>query len=197
MKLFYRMFVLGLLVVMFGGFGYAFYLGGAFERVWQPLSEPTDIVQQFNPDVTQIPETSAPVTPDTRPNAAIFQDLLADVNGLRDDLGFAPVTIDARLNAAAAQQAAYNASIFEPTHQDANGQNVDARVISEGYLWGHVGENLLSNWSLNGHRVFGLWEASPAHYDVMVNPNFTEIGMAYVVTEIGQVYHAMVLATPR
>lgn len=197
MKTIFRLIILGLLLTMLGGFAYAFYLIGAFDSILQSSPQATSVVQQFNPEITQIPETAFPITPDTHPNAPIFRDLLNDVNALRHRHGMGTLRINSQLNAAAATQAHYNALIYNPTHDDANGNQVDVRVEAQGYLWSTVAENLLSNWDIDGHSVFSSWEGSPTHYDNLVNPRVTEIGMAYVVTPIGQVYHAMVLAQPR
>lgn len=154
-------------------------------------------VNEMNPDATQIPETSSPVTPDTDPGSLTFVDILIAVNEAREAEGLDPVSLNSLLNQAAAQQAVYNASIYDATHEDANGDLADVRVTAQGYSWSHVGENLLANWSLDGQRVFTLWQGSPSHNANMMNPDFTEIGLAYMVTPIGQTYHAMVLAHPQ
>jgi len=153
-------------------------------------------LEEMNPDVTQIPETNSPITPDTNPDSPTFARILRDVNEAREAEGLNPVTLNSLLNQAAAEQAVYTASIYDPTHEDADGNLADVRVTAQGYMWNTVGENLLANWSINGHRVFTLWQGSPVHNANMMNPDFTEMGLAYMVTPIGQVYHAMVLARP-
>ena len=151
----------------------------------------------LNPDATQIPETASPVTPETAPDSPTFARILTEVNAAREGAGLVPLRLNIHLSRAAAEQAEYTASIYDATHQDANGDGVDVRVTAQGYDWRNVGENLLANWSLDGQRVFSLWQGSPPHNANMMNSDFTEIGLAYMVTPIGQVYHAMVLARPQ
>lgn len=159
--------------------------------------DPISIVQRVNPDATLIPATNAPITPDSMPNSPTFNAILADLNQVRANAGLNPLQLNARLNNAAAVQVAFNAENLRLSHEDANGNLADVRVQAQGYEWQTVGENLLSNWSLDGHEVFELWQDSPNHNENMMNPSFTEIGLAYTVTPLGQVYHAMVLARPQ
>lgn len=154
-------------------------------------------IEQVNPDATQVPATGSPVTPDNDPGNLTFQQILIDMNSARQSAGLSPVRINSQLNQAAAVQVAYNASVFQVSHEDAGGHSVDRRIEAQGYAWRNVGENLLSNWSIDGHEVFILWQNSPTHNQNMTNADFTEIGLAYMVTPIGQVYHAMVLARPQ
>lgn len=191
---------IGILIVaalVFGGIFAGLYVlgnGNPFASSDEPIISG---VEQINPDVTQIPETTTAITPDTFPDSPTFARILSDVNDARADSGLNSLVLNSRLNRAAAEQAVYNASIYDVTHQDVNGEEVDARVTAQGYTWRNVGENLLSNWSIDGHEVFILWQGSPTHNANMMKPEFTEIGLAYRVTSIGQVYHAMVLARPQ
>lgn len=153
-------------------------------------------IADIRPGATQIPETSAPITPETAPDNPTFARILAEVNQARVDAGLNPLRLNILLSRAAAEQAVYTASIYDATHQDANGNQADVRVTAQGYSWRNVGENLLANWSLDGQRAFILWQGSPSHNANMMNPDFTEMGLAYMVTPVGQVYHAMVLARP-
>lgn len=188
--------ILILAILAFGGIFAGFYM---LENSNLFASSDLSIlsIEQINPDITQIPETTEAVTPDTDPDSPTFARILSDVNGARADAGLNPLTLNTLLNRAAAEQAVYNASIYDVTHEDVNGNQADVRVTAQGYTWRNVGENLLSNWSIDGHEVFIQWQDSPPHNANMMKPEFTEIGLAYRVTAIGQVYHAMVLARPQ
>lgn len=156
-------------------------------------------VAQLNPDATAIPVTVRPVTPETDPDNATFEALLDQMNGLRIRRGLPTVRYDNRLHRAAAVQVAYTASLPNGrlTHTGPDGSEVADRVEDEGYRWSTVAENLLFNYSLNGVAAYRQWRNSPPHFDNMIHPDVTEIGVAYTVTPIGQVYYALVLAEPR
>ena len=174
-----------------------FYLSNAVAFATNPNLEPTTVMSQLNPDVTQIPVNVNAITPDNTPTSETFQVLLRDLNATRAEAGLAPLSFNPSLNLAAAEQATYTANTYNLVHEDANGTLVDARVDALGYAWASVGENLASNWTIDGSETFLQWQNSPPHNANMMNPNFTEIGLAYHVTPIGQVYHVMVLARPR
>lgn len=157
---------------------------------------PANFVQRINPDLTAIPTTSAPVTPNNEPSNPTFAALLDDLNAARRDQGAVALMLNSQLSEAAAIQAQYNADAGSLNHEDANGETAAERIEAQGYEWRSVGENLLYRWDLDGHQVFRQWQASEGHNRVMMDPKFTEIGLAYVVLETGQVYYVMVLATP-
>lgn len=187
-----------LALVAFAGIAGAVYYvanGNPFANNLAP--RPINIVQQLDPNSTPIPVTNVPVTPDIAPNNRTFRDILNDLNDAREDASLNPVRLNSRLSNAAAVQVAFNAANLDVTHRDANGDLADVRLEAQGYQWQNVGENLLSNWNINGHEVFELWRNSPTHNANMMNPDFTEVGLAYTVTPLGQVYHAMVLARPQ
>ena len=189
-----------LIVTMLGfvGMGAGFYYvlsGNSLKADFNPSS--INIMQQIVSDATTIPATNTAITPDIAPNSQTFRDILNDLNETRVNAQLNPVRLNSQLNRAAAVQAIYNAEIGRLDHDDANGDYVDVRVSMQGYEWNNVGENLLSDWSLDGHEAFELWRNSPGHNANMMNENFTEVGLAYIVTPLGQVYHAMVLARPK
>ena len=177
------------------GAGYYLVNGNLFADDLNP--DPISIMQGLNPDATPIPVTNSPLTPNNSPNNQTFNDILTDLNQARATVGLNAVRLNSRLSDAAAVQVAFNAENLDLSHQDANGDLADVRVEAQGYQWMNVGENLLANWSLDGHEVFDLWRNSPNHNANMMNPAFTEVGLAYTVTPLGQVYHAMVLARPQ
>lgn len=162
-------------------------------------SEPdtVHVIQTIRADFTPLPPTNAAITPNEEPNNQSFLDLLADLNATRQAANTSALTLNSKLSAAAAVQAAYSASIGHLSHEGAAGDRVQNRVEAQGYVWRGVGENLLSRWDVNGHLVFKQWQASYEHKQNMMNPKFTEVGLAYMINPNGEVYYAMVLGRPR
>lgn len=158
-----------------------------------------DNVADIDPNATEIPVTTNPITPATNPNSQTFADILSELNALRERRNLPPVQYDDRLHRAAAEQAAHTATLPNGrlSHTGAGGSTVADRVEAQSYSWATVAENLLFNYSLDGTEAYTLWRNSPPHFANMINPDVTEVGLAYTVTDIGQVYHAMVLARPR
>jgi len=154
-------------------------------------------VVQAPPLVTRLPATNAPITPDIQPNQAFLTDVIADLNAARSSAGAPILTLNSKLNAAAAVQAFYNSQLGELSHDGPNGDRVGDRVTAQGYLWRGVGENLLSRWTLDGHASFKQWQGSPDHNKNMMNPKFTELGLAYMISNEGEVFYAMVLGMPK
>ncbi|MEL6310386.1 MAG: CAP domain-containing protein [Chloroflexota bacterium] len=155
-------------------------------------------VADLNPNATAIPVTLRAITPETHPNSQTFADILSDLNAMRERRGLPLLQYDTRLHRAAAVQVAYNTTLDgRLSHTGANGSDAADRVEAQGYQWSTVAENLLFNYSLNGSATYRQWRNSPPHFTNMRNPDVTEVGLAYMVTDIGQVYYAMVLASPR
>lgn len=154
-------------------------------------------VVQAPSSFTPLPPTNAPISPNERPNQATFIDLMAALNAARQSAGASPLTLNPKLNGAAQVQALYNSQIGRLSHEGANGNQVQYRVEVQGYNWYAVGENLLSRWDIDGYEVYEQWKASPKHNVNMMNPVYTEIGLAYMITSNGHVYYAMVLGKPR
>lgn len=195
---FFGCFMLLIMIVAFVGIGGGFYYvinGNPFEA--EAGATPMNILQQLGSDATPILATNTAITPDSNPNSQTFRDIMTDLNAVRTNAGLTPLSLNSQLNSAAAVQAIYNSEILQLSHDSANGDDVSVRVSAQGYQWSRVGENLLANWTLDGREAFELWRDSPSHNANMMNEDFTEIGLAYIVLPSGQVYQAMVLARPR
>lgn len=64
-------------------------------------------------------------------------------------------------------------------HSSPEGERVRHRVVQQGYAWGAVGENLAGG-DTTVRGVIGGWLASETHCRNMMNPGFSEAGVACV-----------------
>jgi uncharacterized protein YkwD len=58
------------------------------------------------------------------------------------------------------------------------------------------GENVLMRWDMSADGAFDQWWNSPPHHENMMNPEFTEIGVAFTQSEDGAYFYTMVLGRP-
>jgi uncharacterized protein YkwD len=83
-------------------------------------------------------------------------------------------------------------------HVGSDGGNVGTRATRAGYAWGAVGENIAAGYaSLDG--VMRGWLESPGHCANLMNPNFTEVGLATRSAKNTKYtsYWTLVLARPK
>jgi uncharacterized protein YkwD len=83
-------------------------------------------------------------------------------------------------------------------HESPSGSTPAQRVTAQGYKWRVVGENLAAGTTSPEETVQG-WLDSPHHCVNVMDPRFTEMGVAYVVepdSKLG-VYWTQVFALPR
>lgn len=123
---------------------------------------------------------------DTAPDTISPQQLLDLVNDVRTsgcDCGgewyppVAPVSWNNTL-----EDAAYNHSVWMEqnrslSHSGAGGSNAGNRIDAAGYNWQVYGENIAEGYS-NEDDVMAGWLASTGHCDNIMNPDFTEMGVA-------------------
>jgi uncharacterized protein YkwD len=109
--------------------------------------------------------------------------VLADLNQIRVEHGLVPLTLNARLSAAATQHSADMLAKGYFAHDSADGTSFESRLthyyapLSYGY-WS-VGENLIwSTGSLDAARALELWMQSPEHRANILLPRWREIGIA-------------------
>jgi uncharacterized protein YkwD len=70
------------------------------------------------------------------------------------------------------------------------------RINAAGYRWTSVGENLGGGVGATATQMVAAWVASPFHYDNMVSPGFTEIGVAIQTAPNGTIYMAQEFGHP-
>jgi uncharacterized protein YkwD len=135
-------------------------------------------------------------------------DLLDRVNRLRaagatcGSQAFAParaLAYEARLHQAASAHSQDMVSRSFFSHTGSNGSSPGQRVTATGYVWTAVGENIAAGYGSVAAAVDG-WAASPGHCANLMNPNFTQLGIACVPGAAGspyRTYWTMKLARPR
>ncbi|KAK9759959.1 hypothetical protein K7432_016484 [Basidiobolus ranarum] len=103
--------------------------------------------------------------------------LLALVNQERQRVDAPGLTIDPRLTMAAERHTLYQVAIQKMTHDEPN-RSLGQRIDETGYMWTNVGENVAAGFG-DEISVMIAWMNSPAHRKNILNPIFTQIGMAY------------------
>jgi uncharacterized protein YkwD len=71
-----------------------------------------------------------------------------------------------------------------------------ARAEAAGYDWRALGENIAWN-SVTPEDVVAGWMRSPGHCKNIMNPSFTEIGVAYVQIADGQTWWTQDFGRPK
>jgi uncharacterized protein YkwD len=110
----------------------------------------------------------------------------------------APVAPNPLLDRAAAVHARDMAQHSYLEHEGRDAASPADRVDRAGYRWRSVGENIASGQT-TPEEVVREWIASPTHCATLMNPGFTDMGVAYAVdvnSEAG-IYWAQVFGRPR
>ncbi len=102
------------------------------------------------------------------------------------------------LAAAAAAHARDMAEHAELTHTGSDGSKPADRITRAGYEWRGSGENVASG-QRDADAVVAAWLESPGHCANIMEPNFTEMGVAFVQVPGANpsIYWAQSFATPR
>jgi uncharacterized protein YkwD len=85
------------------------------------------------------------------------------------------------------------------SHVEKDGSDPAARATRAGYVWRAVGENIVSGYSTPKEAV-AAWLDSPGHCANIMNPNYTETGVAYAINPASEnrtVYWTQAFARPR
>ena len=153
----------------------------------QPPAEP-------GPNPAPPPATQPPATqPPAPPPASTSSDAIALTNQARANAGLAALSANGALNNAAAAHSADQAARNQMTHTGSNGSNAGDRIRAAGYSPGTWGENIAAGYSSSSSVVAG-WMASSGHRANILNPAFTQIGVASATAANGTRYWTMVLA---
>ncbi|MBS0388721.1 MAG: CAP domain-containing protein [Proteobacteria bacterium] len=109
-----------------------------------------------------------------------------------------PLRLSDRLAEAAAGHARDMARQHYFEHQDRSGHTPADRVRATGYRDRRVGENI-ARGRLSTEDAIAGWRTSPGHCENLMDPEFTEMGIAYASEPGtgGEVYWVQVLAAPR
>jgi len=109
-----------------------------------------------------------------------------------------PLAMSAVLTSAAAAHARDMARHGELTHTDSDGSHPADRITRAGYNWKATGENVASG-QRDADAVVAAWLASPGHCANIMEPSFTEMGIAFVQVPKANpnIYWAQSFAAPR
>ncbi len=129
-------------------------------------------------------QTRGPAVVDSRavglqPDTTAVQELLRLTNSVRLRHGLSTLRLVERLNQCAHWMAADMAVHGYFGHKDRLGRLVDGRADAFGYRWRAIAENLAGGQE-SPQEAIQDWMDSPGHRRNMLDPNFTEIGLARV-----------------
>lgn len=117
----------------------------------------------------------------------------------REDYSAAqPLTLNAQLTAAAAAHTRDMAERETLTHTGADGSGSGERITRAGYEWRASGENVAAG-QRDAETVVAGWLQSPGHCATLMNPHFTEMGIAfaYAPKKNPGIYWAQTFGAPR
>jgi uncharacterized protein YkwD len=108
-----------------------------------------------------------------------------------------PVRANARLRAAAAAHAIDMAGLSFFSHTGTDGSQVAERARRSGYAWRTVGENIAAG-QLKADAAMQGWLKSPSHCANLMQPSYTEMGLAFAVNPQSEsgVYWVQVFGLP-
>ena len=146
---------------------------------------------------------AAPATPwglDTAPMDAPAQQLFDDTNGRRASVGLPPLRVNgyligiARIRSHDMADHNYFAHVSPITGDDAF-----SLMDKHGVPYGWAGENLAKNNYPDSQCVsvadVALWN-SPHHRENILNPNYTDMGIALVIDPTGMKYFTVIFTGP-
>ena len=112
------------------------------------------------------------------------EELLSLTNKMRGDNGLAPVQLDSKLTAAAAQKASDMFARDYWAHVSPVGTQPWYFITEAGYSYRYAGENLARDFS-DSDSVVKAWIASPTHRENLLNPRYQDMGLAIVDGKLG------------
>lgn len=124
---------------------------------------------------------------------AARQELVALTNGLRQEAGEAPLETDETLMAAAQIRAEECAAMDDLDNY--NHVRPDGRpfyTVLGDRLTGYASENLAMVSALSAREAVTVWENSSGHYQNMVNPEITRIGVGVARSDSGLYYYCQI-----
>jgi uncharacterized protein YkwD len=137
--------------------------------------------------------------PSFQPIRVSEREATAAINAIRADHGAGPVAPSGRLGIVASQQARLMARADRLAHEIKAGFDLHGRIDRAGYK-GAAGENISAGYA-SLDEVLAAWLASPGHRRNLLDPRFTEFGIAAARVSGGRAsrydtYWALVLGAP-
>lgn len=118
--------------------------------------------------------------------------------GARSYAAAAPLRLNESLSKAAQLHAEDMARHGRMSHTGSDGSTPAQRLTRQGYRWKMVGENVAAGAD-SARSVMSGWLQSPGHCSNIMNPDFTEMGLAFAINHQDEfaVYWSQSFATPR
>ncbi len=145
------------------------------------------------------PETTSPPPPPPPPPPApvasggsTSSQAIELANQQRAAAGLPALASSGVLNGAAAQHSADQAGRDRMGHDGSDGSSVGDRVAANGGGFSTWGENVAYGYG-SASAVIDGWMGSSGHRANMLNPAFTQVGVAYAESAGGTLYWTMVL----
>lgn len=137
--------------------------------------------------------------PSFQPIRVSEREATAAINAIRADHGVGPVAASDRLGIVASQQARLMARADRLAHEIKGGLDLAGRIDRAGYQ-GAAGENISAGYATLD-EVLAAWLASPGHRRNLLDPRFTEFGIAAARVSGGRTsrygtFWALVLGAP-
>ena len=112
-------------------------------------------------------------------------DVIAAINGYRQQNGIAPLTPNALLNSLAQGQSDYQAAINTVTHTGPGGTTPQERAIAAGYGDGnyfYLSEIIYGGYNQTVQNALFWWQNSSLHNSIMLDAKYTEVGAGVAST---------------
>ncbi|MEU2852538.1 CAP domain-containing protein [Streptomyces syringium] len=128
------------------------------------------------PKPTKKPKPKPKGTPAGGPTARLAQQVVEMVNAERARAGCSPVTVNAKLQAAAQGHSDDMAARDYYDHTTPEGKSPGDRMTAAGYRWSTYGENIFKS-PKDARTAMDGWMKSQGHRDNILNCSFKEIGV--------------------
>ncbi|WP_026310998.1 CAP domain-containing protein [Parafrankia elaeagni] len=130
------------------------------------------------------------------PAGDVLLEVLELTNAERARFGLAPLSAEPRLAAAAARHSADMAARGFFAHETPEGVGVAGRVVSCGYVYAVVAENIAAG-QRTAREVVAGWMDSPGHRANILRPEVRQLGVGRAEGGEYGVYWTQVFGTPR
>ncbi|KAJ1841248.1 hypothetical protein LPJ73_006175 [Coemansia sp. RSA 2703] len=106
--------------------------------------------------------------------------MLCMVNKERRRVGLRPLTLHPAMTRAAHEHSEYQSRVRSMTHNDPQNGQLGSRLQRNGFSFASASENIAEAPNASIKDVFDMWMNDPPHYENIVDPNATYMGLACV-----------------
>lgn len=158
------------------------------------------VTLQPTPTETVPPTATSPVVCTATSNGSYEDQMISLINAERIRLGYPALLPNGLLASAAGDHSLDMACQDYFSHTGSDGSSPFDRILWAGYSYQSAGENIFTGSGTydDPQQAFDSWMNSPGHRDIMLNPDFTEIGVGYAGNSSGayEGYFTAVFAKP-